>query len=228
MNKWKIEYEVPVELIDFTEKNANKMSAEAFETLVSNIRVSGLSSVIVAYRNTNGRYTLISGNHRFRACLELGYTKVPLLYVNKKDISEDEITAIQISHNTLHGESDKSILKELFDSIKNIDFKKFAYVSSEDLGSGDFIAPPINPLKETYTFSAVLYREDMDILESIIGTAIKNSDIVLMADGERNEEELLNVITQIKSKYKMFSSSIAFCKLLELAKKGLDLEKDLE
>ncbi len=228
-NKWKLEYEVDVTLIDFTEKNANKMSNEAYTTLVSNIRMSGLSSVIVAYRDITGRFTLISGNHRFKACLDLGYKTVPLLFVEREDITDDEIVAIQISHNTLHGEHDKGILKELFDSINAIDFKKFAYVSSEDLkGGGDFMTLPPSPLKEIFTFNAVLYREDVDNLFDVIGTAVKDAEIVLMADGEKNEEELFKVIGQIKKKYKVLSSNIAFGKLLELAKRGLDEEQSLQ
>ena len=224
MNKWKIDYSVPVELVDFTEKNANKMSNDAFNTLVSNIRVSGLSSVIVAYKNDDGRYTIISGNHRFKACLELGYSFVPIMYVNRCDITEDELIAIQISHNTLHGESDKSILRELFNAIKDIDFKKFAYVSSEDMKANDFIVPSVNPLKETYTLSVVLYRDDLENIEDILGMSVRNSDVVLMSEGS-NEDTLLEIIGDIKKKYKMVSSNIAFSKLLELAKIGFNLDK---
>ena len=45
-------------------------------------------------------------------------------------MTPDEIVALQLSHNSLHGEDDKGILKRMFAEIQSVDFKSFAMSTS--------------------------------------------------------------------------------------------------
>lgn len=218
-NRWIYEV-VPIDLLDDAEQNANIMSDEEFNQLTENIGVSGLSSVPTCYKRANGRFTIISGHHRVHACRKIGFTKVGILYMNEEDLTPDEITAIQLSHNSLHGTDNKNILKKMFESIVSIDFKRFAHINMDEIGHIDVgsIAAPLE--KETFTVTLVLYNKAMQFFEELVGElreAIKKSDVVLMAENEPNEELYLKLSKEISKNLDIRSSNIVFSKILQLA-----------
>ena len=82
-NKWKVK-EVDIELIKHTKLNSNSMGVSTYGRLKENISKSGLSSNICCYLNGNGEYVIINGNHRFKACKELGYSSLNVIYTEEK------------------------------------------------------------------------------------------------------------------------------------------------
>ena len=84
-DRWKYA-KVDINLIDEVEINANEMSGEDFAQLTDNIAKSGLSSVPTCIKKDNGRYIMISGNHRLRACKKLHYKMLGILYVEESEI----------------------------------------------------------------------------------------------------------------------------------------------
>lgn len=222
-DKWKIQT-VSVDEIEGAKLNANAMSKKDFAQLVENIRMSGLSSTIACYKRTDGKYEIISGHHRYKACVQLGYHDLPVLYADESDLSRDEIIGIQLSHNTLHGEDDKGILKRLFEEISSIDYKKFAHVNVDELEVGDGFVGSIVPVSEHYKVGLVLYRRDIELLEELFGIVREENDtndMVILADGEKHEEEFIDTITAVKEQFDIKSVSIAFGKMLSLAREAL-------
>lgn len=218
-NRWKYEV-VPIDLLDDAEQNANVMSEEEFNQLTENIGVSGLSSAPTCYKKANGRFVIISGHHRVHACRKVGFARIGILYTLESDLTPDEITAIQLSHNSLHGTDNKSILKKMFESIVSIDYKRFAHINMDEIGHIDTnsIAAPLE--KETFSVTLVLYNKAMRYFEELVGElreAIKKSDVVLMAENEPNEELYLKLSKEISKNLDIRSSNIVFQKILELA-----------
>lgn len=218
-DRWKYE-KVSIDLIDDAELNANVMSEEEFNQLTENIGVSGLSSVPTCYKRENGRFTIISGHHRVHSCRKIGFKKIGILYVLEEELTKDEITAIQLSHNSLHGSDNKNILKKLFESIVSIDFKRFAHINIDEIGNinTNSIASPLE--KETFSVTLMLYNKSMRFFEELVGElrdAIKKSDVVLMAENDPCEEMYLKLSKEISQKMDIRSSNIVFSKILELA-----------
>lgn len=224
MRKWKFE-EVSLEVIQPAKENANQMSKKDFEQLVSNIRKSGgLSSAITCYKKQNGSFVLISGHHRVEACKKLGYHTIPCVYADEEDISNDEKIALQLSHNSLHGEDDKGILKRLFDEISNVDYKQFAHIDVNEIKAVDIDSFSFTPESEHYSISVILYKNEkrlMDELLGVIDEATKSSDCVIVADQSDTENELLNLLGELRKQYGIKSSNIAFAKIIELAHKQM-------
>ncbi len=228
MNKWKVA-EVEVGEIEGTEVNANQMTKKDFDKLVENIRKSGLSSMIACYkREDDGKYVIISGNHRYRACVKLGYSKLNILYADESELTRDEIIAVQLSHNSLHGSDDKGILKRLFDEIESIDYKNFAHISIDDLKvEEDMFSGSIVPVSEHYRVALVLYRNDIHLLEElleIVEEDAKTSDMVILANGDECEDDFVDAIRLARKRFDIKSSSVAFSKILRLAKEAMDTE----
>ena len=226
-DKWKVR-KVSTDDIVCTELNANFMSKADFDKLVDNIRQSGLSSMIACYRREeDGMYVIVSGNHRYRACVELGYTSLNILCVEESELSKDERIAVQLSHNSLHGSDDKGILKRLFDEIEDVNFKEFSHISVDELKADDVFNSSIVPVSEHYKVSLVFYRRDMDLLEELLEITeeeVNTSDLVILVDGEEYEDKFLDVLTQVKRSFEIKSASNAFSKVLELASKGIVAE----
>jgi guanyl-specific ribonuclease Sa len=117
---------VPVDQLEFLEKNARFMKNETFQNLVNNIkRDGGLSQLPFCYLQENGKYKILSGNHRTKAAMTAGMTEIPILYTDK-ELSKDEQLAIQLSHNSISGEDDPMILQELYEEIDDLALKYYA------------------------------------------------------------------------------------------------------
>lgn len=218
-NRWKYE-QVDIQLIDEAEMNANEMTGEDFSALCENISKSGLSSVPCCYKKSNGRFVIISGHHRLRACKKLRYKKIGILYCNEDELTKDEIIAIQLSHNSLHGEDNKNILKKLFEQIKTIEFKKFAHINIDEIKPIDANGISIYALKENFVFTVILYPNSFKTLDDLYGDIreqSKKSDALILASQEENEMILLKLQKEIGSQFNIKSPSITFAKLLELA-----------
>ena len=222
-DRWKYE-KVDINLIDEVELNANEMTDEDFRQLCDNIEKSGLSSVPTCIKKSNGRYVMISGNHRLRACKRLHYKKLGILYVDESEITKDEAIGIELSHNSLHGSPNVSILKKLFESIQTIEFKKFAHVNMDEIKPVSTDGIDICAMKENFVFTVILYPnsfKDLDELYGDIREQAKKSDAVILAAEEDNEQALLKLQTEIGKQYEIKSPSTTFAKLLELANERL-------
>ncbi len=222
-DRWKYA-KVDISLIDELEVNANEMSAEDFAQLTDNIAKSGLSSVPTCIKKNTGRYLMISGNHRLKACKKLHYKVLGILYCEEDKISQDEAIAIELSHNSLHGEANVSILKKLFESIQSVDFKKFAHVNIDEIKPVSTDGIDITAIQENFVFTVILYPNSYDSLDSLFGDIreqARKSDALILATEEDNEKSLLRLQQEIGKEFNIKSPSITFAKMLELANERL-------
>lgn len=222
-NRWKYE-KVDVSLIDEADMNANEMTGEDFAQLCDNIGKSGLSSVPSCYKKADGRFVMISGHHRLRACKKLHYKTIGILYCLESELSKDEIIAIQLSHNSLHGHDNTSILKKLFEQIQSVDFKQFAHINIDEIASVSTDGISVFALKENFVFTVILYPDSFENLDELFGDIreqASKSDALILANEKENEKLLLKLQKEIGMQYDIKSPSITFAKLLELAKERL-------
>lgn len=229
-DRWKYD-KVDINLIDEAELNANEMTGEDFAALCDNISKSGLSSVPCCYKKANGRYVMISGHHRLRACKKNHFATLGILWCDESELTQDEIIAIQLSHNSLHGQDNQSILKKLYEQIRSIDYKKFAHINIDEISPVSTDGISVYALKENFVFTIVLYPNSFENLDELYGDIreqAKKSDALILAHQEDNEMLLLKLQQEIGNQYNIKSPTIAFAKLLELAKERLEEIKEDE
>lgn len=112
--------------LEYLEKNARFMRNETFQNLVNNIKKDGaLSQFPFCYLQENGKYKVLSGNHRSKAAEAAGLKEIPVIYTDKP-LSKGEQISIQLSHNAISGEDDPFILAELYNEIEDLDLKYYA------------------------------------------------------------------------------------------------------
>lgn len=113
--------------------NARYMKHEQYQNLVDNIRRDGkLTSVPFACLEEDGRYRVLSGNHRVMASIDAELEEIAVM-VTDDELSRDKKIALQLSHNSITGEDDISILKELYEAIESIDMKAYSGLDDETL-----------------------------------------------------------------------------------------------
>jgi hypothetical protein len=146
--------------------NARYMRHETFATLVANLRRDGmLTSVPFACLDDDGRYLVLSGNHRVKAAIEAGIEEADVL-VTDDDLDRQRRVAIQLSHNALTGEDDPATLKALYDELEEIDWRDYAGLDDRTLGLLDSVS--IGALSEAnLSFQTVTLTFLPDELEDV-------------------------------------------------------------
>jgi ParB/RepB/Spo0J family partition protein len=79
---------------------------ETLQELAESIRAVGLQMPVIVQPRADGRYLLLQGGRRFRACKQLGMTEIKALFVAKKDayaqmvenLQRDDLTPMEIAH----------------------------------------------------------------------------------------------------------------------------------
>ena len=100
-----------------SDTNARRMSRFMYERLVENLRADGdLTSTPLVHEYKDGTTRIVSGHHRIRAAMEAGITHAKVMNITSP-ISEEHLTALQLSHNSLSGEDDPEILKEMLEEL---------------------------------------------------------------------------------------------------------------
>lgn len=212
---------VAVADISLIEKNARFMDQTTFRQLVANIKRDGeLSSVPFCVEKENGKFTVVSGNHRVQAAKMAGLTIIPVMCIDEKEITNDEIRAIQLSHNSIAGQDDVEILKQLLDEITDVALKEYAHISNEVLeavaGIDYTVEMPSNEIVPvTFMFidtNKVSFDRIMDQLDSYTPRELEN---VTLLDKE-TLKRLNEVSAKIQQQYKIKAQALSICKMIEL------------
>ena len=92
-------------------KNPRKITKEKFEALCESIRKSPEMKVLDEVRvyPFNGRYVVISGNHRYKAYKKLGWENI-LCKILPEDTPKEKLREYVIKENMHYAENDKLLL----------------------------------------------------------------------------------------------------------------------
>lgn len=120
------------------------------------------------------------------------------------------------------GKDDKVILNELFNQIKDIDYKIYAGIS-DIMGKIDIVSINVRT-DEFKTLILGFISKDMKkydkLIENIENTVIKKDDYVRIVDREVYDK-VVSLIKKIKKVENVKSHGIAFLKMVELAEKKI-------
>lgn len=168
--------------------NARYMTHAQFVALVDNIRRDGcLTSVPLAWRDEDGRYLVLSGNHRVKAALEaLGPDAEGDVMLTDESMSEAERVARILSHNAINGQDDPATLRLLYDSIEDIDWRVYSGLDDRTLELlAKIETPGITPARLDYLTVVLLLlpeeRERLDACLAAAKAAIEGADAVYAA-----------------------------------------------
>ena len=147
MENLKIEY-VDINTLKEYEKNAKLHPQEQIEQIKKSIQEFNMIDPIGVWKDNS----IIEGNGRYKACMQLGIKEVPIIRLDH--LSDEERKAYALAHNklTMNSDFDLDILKDELDDILNIDMSEFGFdldfedEEEQEIVEDDFdIEPPEEP-----------------------------------------------------------------------------------
>lgn len=230
MKKIKIE-EVQLSDIKFVKKNAHFRSNDTFNALVNNIRRDGqLSSVPFCVKHNDGTYTVVSGNHRTQAAKMAGLTSIRVMYIDENNTSNDWLLATQLSHNSIVGQDDAEVLKQLLDEITDVALKEYAHISNEVLESvkdiNYTVEMPNNEIVPVTLMFIDTQKASFDkLMETLECYSEKELGNLTLVDME-TMHHLNEISAKVQAKYKIKAQALSICKMLEIVNNVLEVNKD--
>jgi ParB-like nuclease domain len=209
---------VPIEELKFLDKNARFMKNEQFQNLVENIKKDGqLSQLPYCYKQEDGKYKVLSGNHRGKAAIAAGLQEIPVLYTDK-ELTKDEQIAIQLSHNSISGEDDPIILQELYNEIDDLNLKYYAGLDDKLLEQLDNVqVAGIGEAQLDYTSVSFLFLpEERDKMVEVISEAVEevNDETVLARFSEY--DRVLLAQSKVQSSYDVHNGATSLMLILDI------------
>lgn len=110
--------------------NARVMSTDMFNRLAANIKKDNRIESLPFVAETENGLEIVSGHHRVRACRTAGVTDI-FVILDDTGLDRDSIRAKQLAHNSLQGEDNKQIVREIYEMIEDAEKKLEAYISPE-------------------------------------------------------------------------------------------------
>jgi len=155
--------------------NARVMSKEMFDQLTKNVKKRGMLESLPYCASTPKGTEIVSGHHRVRVARAAGISTIYILLDTNK-LTQDEITARQLAHNSIQGVEDKEMLKRLYESINDVDLRLETFITPDDLGleldmHNDIldIAPDIEFKAVTFMFLPYQVDDFNEMLERLSG-----------------------------------------------------------
>lgn len=206
--------------------NARFFKRETFRQLRDNIATDKrLSSVPLCYRHEDGKLEVLSGNHRVKASMEAHLPQILVLVITEQ-LEKAKRIAIQLSHNSLVGEDDQSILANLWAQIDSVSERLYSGLDSElikelgDVELVNFSTPQIPARVVTFMFTDGEHGLLSEILERLEESA-KGSSSVRVFPNE-DYERFTKLIKDVKNAEKIRDNSLAMVRLLEIGNEYLE------
>ena len=124
-----------------TEENPNKMSDFIYQRMKDTIKEKGLFGSIIC-RPKAGQFQILDGEHRWKACKELGMTELPI-EVSVEEISDQETKFWTLYFNNTKGKDDIEKVVQIFNEIdagqaQLLPFTEDEIKNTKDLFNFDF------------------------------------------------------------------------------------------
>ena len=168
--------------------NPRKWEKEAEKQLTESIKRFGLVDPIIVNNAPKRTNIVIGGHFRLKIAKQLGYTEVPVVFLNIPDLAKEKELNLRLNRNT--GEWDFNLLAE-FDSslLTNVGF------SSEELD--DIFGFDENP--DVFDLQKELAKLHIDKIETEKGTIWQLDQSKLMCGDSTIEEDMLTLMNEEKA-----------------------------
>lgn len=207
--------------LSLLEHNARYMDKKEFDLLVSNIKNDGCLTSLPLVYDGDVAGEVLSGNHRVQAAIKAGLQTAKVIVI-KSVLTQDQKTAIQLSHNSITGKDDPNLLKALYDSIGDLDFKLYSGVTDEMFKVDELTlaAMTFETPKEEEVILHFLQGDKEVFCEALERIAKKAKKLHLIADID-DFNQVFNVVFAVKQELNILNTTEAFKAVVRLADERL-------
>jgi len=211
--------------IKLLELNARFMKADEFQKLVENVKRDGcLTQLPFCCYNDDWELEVLSGNHRVQAAIAAGLEEIDV-QITEEPLTNSQRIAIQLSHNSISGQDDMDVLKQLYELIDNVELKKYSGLDDDTLK----ILNEINTqgisaggLEFQILNIAFLPSEVKDvkrILKDVVKEVRKNETFLVRF---AEYDKYLDTLNDVGEGMRIRNTAVAFVGLLEIVKNHME------
>jgi hypothetical protein len=223
VSPYKLAYVSPTEDCVPLEKNAHYMEKEKLDRLVDNVAKDGFLSQLPfgMKRNSDGKYLILSGNHRLKASIKAKLEFILILYIDEVD--KDTQIAYQLSHNALVGKDDIQMLKDIYKEINSIEAKEFTglngmnFLDIEKLNVSSINDGDIELTEIKFLFVESRKNDVRQVLDELEKQKLDKECSIVVG----SFEAFIKTMTEVKKVYGIKSNTIAFGKMIEICKEAV-------
>ena len=119
---WAVAKEVPIDLLVFCNWNVNEMTKQEFDELVEDIDRTGFDEpcqiVPITKGDDQGKFLVVGGEHRVKACKVIGWKVVPCIIKDHLDPEdEEELMIYSVRRNNIRGKINAQKFAELENQV---------------------------------------------------------------------------------------------------------------
>lgn len=212
------------------ERNAHYMDKNVLDRLTANVAEDGFLSQLPfgMKRNEDGKYLILSGNHRLKASIKAKLEYILILYIDEVD--KDTQLAYQLSHNALIGKDDRQMLQEIYSQIQSIKKKEFSglnglnfvdvtRIPTPSIGDGDIVLTEMK-----FQFIESRSNSIKNVLKALEDLEIDENTSIVVG----SFEAYIKVMQEIKKVYDIKSRSVAFSKMVDICEAYLEKVKEMQ
>lgn len=211
------------------EVNARFMKADEFQKLVENVKRDGcLTQLPFCCYDDNWNLEVLSGNHRVQAAIEAGLEEIEV-QMTEEPLTKDQRIGIQLSHNAISGQDDMAILKELYESIDDVNMKKYSGLDDETLHLLEEIkTQSMSAISLQYQILNIMFlpseiKEINKILKQAVKEVGKNKTLTMrMAEYDK----YLDTLNDVAEGSRIKNTAVAFMAMLEIVNNHMEELKD--
>jgi len=226
ISPYKLAYVHPANDCVLLDRNARYMTKEQQARLDENIKRDGfLSQLPFGIRQQDGKYKIISGNHRIKSAVKAQMEAVLILYGDEADFDDQRQLAIQLSHNAVSGQDDPVLLKALYLELDDLFLKAYTGINERELLNYkpldlSTIAEKDIELSEIrFLFSEQNKAKIMRLLDALDSTLFLDAGNDSLAFME--SDWFIEVMSKVQKKYQIKNRSAALLKMCTMVEECL-------
>lgn len=223
---YQLAYVDPAAECELLTNNARYMTKEQLNRLTENVKGDGfLSQLPFGILQENGKYKIISGNHRVKSAIKAKLPKILILFGTADVFDEQKQLAMQLSHNAISGQDDLSILRDLYASLDDLTLKAYSGVDEKalfDYKSLDFsgISEQDIALNEVNFMFCDANKEYVNKILDHLDEKGVDPEIDALVIG--NIDHFVEVMTAVKKRLNIKNRSVAMLAMCRICQAYLD------
>lgn len=214
-------------------RNARYMTAEQMKRLTENVKRDGvLTSAVLVFRPRpenvrfytadDDRPVVLSGNHRAQVAIAAALETIPLIEI-LTPITDEEATAIQLSHNAITGQDDPSLLLDLYESL-DLNEKLYSGLTDDQFKIEELDLSGMSIGNPTYQELTLLFlpAEAADFIDLVKRIEKRSKRPLTLAAVYDDFDRVFDTIVKVKEGLNVYNTALAFRMMAELALERLE------